>query len=159
MTLDNIEEVDKISKIYNTNNAQLIVRIGVDDSHSIIALGSKFGCSVDEGKEIINHCKELNQNVVGVSFHVGTGCDDLIAWSNALKSVKELFDYGKSCGYNMKYVDLGGGWPGIERNIKCEDIIVELRKSLDSLFDEKDIVIFAEPGRYFCESIVNICSI
>lgn len=160
MTLDNMEEVDKISKIYTNNDAQLIVRIGVDDSHSIVALGSKFGCSVEEGKEIIKHCKDLNQNVVGVSFHVGSGCDDVTAWSKALESVKELFEYGKNiCGYEMKYVDIGGGFPGLEGRINCENIEKEIRKSLDSLFDENEIVVFAEPGRYFCEPIVTICSI
>lgn len=166
MTLDNIDEVGKIAKIYNDVKAQLVVRIGVDDSHSTIALGSKFGCSIEEGKDIIKKCKELNQDVVGVSFHVGSGCEDKHAWSKAVRDAKivyyfykQLFDYGEELGYNFKLLDLGGGWPGCENDISCDDIAPEVYKTIEELYDLSKIKVIAEPGRFFCEPILSLCSI
>ena len=35
--------------------------------------GTKFGASYNECLELISKCKELNVNLVGLSFHVGSG--------------------------------------------------------------------------------------
>lgn len=51
--------------------------------------------------------KKLGSNIVGVTFHVGVGCLDIEAFSRGIKSIKELFDFAETIGYEFKIVDIG----------------------------------------------------
>ncbi|RWR98950.1 hypothetical protein B4U80_06104, partial [Leptotrombidium deliense] len=73
MTFDNEEELYKIADC--APEAKLVVRIKVDDSHSKYHLGRKFGIVVKKVPYLLQVAKHLGLDVVGVSFHVGSGCD------------------------------------------------------------------------------------
>ena len=45
---------------------RLVLRIRADDPNAVCQLGVKFGCSLSDGKELLNTAKELGLNVVGV---------------------------------------------------------------------------------------------
>lgn len=49
-------------------------------------LGSKFGATLDEAKHIIVVAKNIKVDIVGVSFHVGSGCMNPIAFHLALEA-------------------------------------------------------------------------
>jgi len=54
--------------------AHMVLRILGDDSHSKEPFGSKFGARVpDEAISLLDLAKTLGIEVVGVSFHVGSG--------------------------------------------------------------------------------------
>ena len=64
--------------------------------------------------------KECDMQVVGVSFHVGSGCRDASRYELALKDARELFDIAKrDFGFDMTIVDIGGGFPGEVRIGSC----------------------------------------
>jgi ornithine decarboxylase len=76
-------------------------------------LGMKFGCNaVTEAPHLLKVAQSLGLDVVGVSFHVGSGCDDPPAFHRAIASAKMVFDVGTNLGFNFHLLDIGGGYPG-----------------------------------------------
>lgn len=63
-------------------------------------------CFLD-AKRILKFAKRLNMNVVGIAFHVGIACQEPEAYGRALKHVIDLFDFGKSIGYDFSLIDIG----------------------------------------------------
>lgn len=50
--------------------------------------------------------------MVGISFHVGSGCMDPPVYRKAIKAARKLFDFAQLVGYDFKLLDIGGGFPG-----------------------------------------------
>lgn len=50
--------------------------------------------------------------LIGVSFHVGSGCGDPPVFRRAISAARTLFDYAKTLGYRFDLLDIGGGYPG-----------------------------------------------
>jgi len=150
MTFDNEVELHKI-KMYHPS-ANLICRIKTDDSHSALRFSKKFGCTLKNAKDFLKKAKELDLNVIGVSFHVGGKAHDPSPWTGAIKDAKEVFKIGQDLGFNMYYLDIGGGFPGSPQDAHCtfEDIAIDINKHLDEYFnDVPNLKIIGEPGRHF----------
>jgi len=147
MTFDNTFELEKIAEC--NPNAKLLLRIITDDSQSICKFSTKFGAPMDQITTILTKAKELNLNVTGVSFHVGSGCMSVNSFIAAIKSAKRVFNTAATLGFNFTMLDLGGGWPGTDNDgIIFTDIAAGIRPVLDELFSS-EVEIIAEPGRYF----------
>lgn len=57
--------------------------------------------------------------MIGVSFHVGTGCSDSHAYAKGIQEARKVFELAKNIGYNFTVLDIGGGFPGdTNTNIK-----------------------------------------
>ena len=111
VTFDNPSEVRKCASI--SKKIQLILRIITDDSGSQCRLSSKFGAPKQHWPMLLAEAKQFGLEVVGVSFHVGSGCRDATRYEMALKDCKELFEMAKrDFGFDMKILDIGGGFPG-----------------------------------------------
>jgi len=154
MTFDNMEELGKIHKFYP--NAQLVLRILADDSHSTMRFGSKFGANINtEARPLLEKAYELGLSVIGVSFHVGSGCQSGEAYRNSLKLARTVFDLAEELGHPMTFLDIGGGFLGTDtETVIFKDIALSISASLDELFPSPDIRIIAEPGRYFASECV-----
>lgn len=158
MTFDNPYELEKIHRVYP--EAKLILRLLPDDSHSLMPFGSKFGASFSEAQALIAQCKSLGMSLIGVSFHVGSGCYSSVAWIEALKLSRQVFDEAKKYGYYMTLVDMGGGFPGVETgNLPLAHIGPQVSPVIDQLFGP-EIRVIAEPGRFFCtQSTTLACTV
>jgi len=111
MTFDNVAEVQKCAAV--SRKIQLIMRIITDDSGSQCRLSSKFGAPKQHWPILLAEAKKFGLEVVGVSFHVGSGCRDATRYEMALKDCKELFEVAKrDYGFDMNILDIGGGFPG-----------------------------------------------
>jgi len=153
MTFDDVHELYKI-KLYHPH-ARLVLRIKTDESNSICKFNCKFGANQSDIKNILQTAKILGLDVVGISFHVGSNCQDAKTYYTALGDVHYAFDTAKQIGYDMKLVDIGGGFPGYDSSngVTFEQIAIEVNKGLDEFFADESIQIIAEPGRYFvCSS-------
>lgn len=147
MTFDNTHELDKISQCYPT--AKLVLRIITDDSSSVCRFSTKFGAPLDQCQHILTHAKNLGLDIIGVSFHVGSGCMSSKSFESAIRSAHQVFQWAETIGYKFSLLDIGGGWPGTDNaGIKFVDIANHIRPILDELFTP-DVEIIAEPGRYF----------
>jgi ornithine decarboxylase len=160
MTFDHADELDKIKQYHP--NAELIIRIHVDDSKSIFQLGIKFGVPLGKSKPLLELAKELELNVIGVSFHVGSRCNASSSYSDAIKRARDLFSEAEELGYKFNLLDIGGGYPGNSEvqhgvNIEFEDIATVINKAMDEHFNSfTDLQLIAEPGRYFTASAFSL---
>lgn len=155
MTVDNADEIVKVSQ--NNPNAEIVLRILVNDSSSVCRFGIKFGMTLATAKKLMKLASELRVNIIGVSFHVGSGCTDPTAFADAVRSAKELFDLAPSYGFQFSLLDIGGGFPGANSTapITFEQIALTVGPVIDELFDEA-IDVIAEPGRYFVASAFTL---
>lgn len=111
VTFDNVAEIQKCANI--SKKIQLIMRIITDDSGSQCRLSSKFGAPPQHWPKLLAEAKRCGLEVVGVSFHVGSGCRDATRYEMALKDCKQLFEMAKrDYGFVMTILDIGGGFPG-----------------------------------------------
>jgi len=154
MTFDNEDELKKISTFHP--NAELVLRILVDDSKSKLPFGSKFGCPRSNLPGVFTLAKTLGLKIIGVSFHVGSGCDDPTAYADAIKFSREVFSIGAEHGFDMYFLDIGGGFPGYatpESDTKFKQIAESVNQALVQYFnDVPTLQIIAEPGRFFATS-------
>lgn len=103
MTFDNAEELRKIKM--NHPNAQLVLRVLTDNSRSLCNLGLKFGASLEIVPELLRVANDLNLNVIGISFHVGSGCFDASAFGDAVVTARQAFDLGLEAGFDFNFLD------------------------------------------------------
>jgi len=147
MTFDNTYELEKIAECYP--EARLVLRIITDDSQSVCKFSSKFGAPLDMVESILCKARELQLNVVGVSFHVGSGCMSVASFIAAIRSAHKVFKQAEEFGFTFTILDIGGGFPGTNTDGICfSEIANTIRPVLDSLFPY-NVDIMAEPGRYF----------
>lgn len=153
VTYDRRSELEKIRKYFPT--ARLVIRIRYDAKDVLFKMGDKFGCDPLEGPELLRAAKEMNLNVVGTSFHVGTGCNDIESYRSALHECKKLMDYGVELGYEMTIVDIGGGFHGTREN-NFRDIARVINGALDDFFPDPNLHVMAEPGQFFTTSAFTL---
>ncbi|KAI1505660.1 pyridoxal-dependent decarboxylase [Biscogniauxia marginata] len=153
MTFDNADELRKIAKLFP--EAELFLRILTDDSSSLCRLSLKFGASLDATDDLLALAKDLGLNVVGVSFHVGSGASDPLAFLKAVQDAHVVFKQASAHGFELKTLDVGGGFSGES----FEDMAHVLSEALDAYFPPH-ISIIAEPGRYYVSSAFTLaCNI
>lgn len=157
MTFDNQEELIKIAEI--APKAQLVLRIRADDTGAQCVLSDKFGASMDKVSELLSLACSLNLNVVGVSFHVGSGCHNPASFAEAIRNARQVFDKGRDVfGFKMSVLDLGGGFPGSSESSELfEKIAKVINTSLEEYFPVSDDVnVIAEPGRFYVASAFTL---
>jgi ornithine decarboxylase len=152
MTFDNADELHKIARLFP--QAELFLRILTDDSSSLCRLSQKFGASLDSTDSLLGLARQLGLNVVGVSFHVGSGASDPMAFLKAVRDAHVVFEQATAYGFDMKTLDVGGGFCS---DASFEDMAGVLRRALDEYFPaHSGINLIAEPGRYYVSSAFTI---
>ena len=149
MTFDNSDELYKIKRFFP--DAELFLRILTDDSTSLCRLSDKFGASLDTTKDLLTLAKDLQLNVTGVSFHVGSGASDPQSFDKAVRDARVVFAQAADIGYNLKTLDVGGGFSGD----LFESMADVLSKALDEYFPSS-VRIIGEPGRYYVASAFTL---
>ena len=153
MTFDNSDELYKIKRFFP--DAELLLRILTDDSTSLCRLSDKFGASLDTTMDLLTLAKDLELNVTGVSFHVGSGASDPQSFDKAVRDARFVFDQAADVGYNLKTLDVGGGFSG--------DLFESMADVLSTALDENfpsTVRIIGEPGRYYVASAFTLaCNI
>lgn len=154
MTVDSDIELHKIRKF--CPDAKLVLRIRCEAEKATCPLGKKFGCDpVEEAPRLIKIASSLNLDVIGISFHVGSGCSDFPVYHKAISHARDLFDYGKQLGYEFNLLDIGGGFPG-NHGTSIDEVAVIVNKALDKFFPEKSVRVISEPGRYYVASAFTL---
>lgn len=146
---DDISEIEKISKYAPNSNVYL--RLDIGQTTALWPLSGKFGIPANEMIILLKKIVEkqiTNINIVGVSFHVGSQCEDYSMWIKALKMVKEVFDAAEFLGFNLNTINLGGGLP-TEYNMKINvpHMLKEISEFILATFNPQT-QIFMEPGRF-----------
>src|SRR6202035_1052888 len=157
VTYDNYEEVIKIARY--APHSGLALRLRVPNTGSMVELSSKFGALPGEAVDLIAFAHNNKLVVEGLSFHVGSQCTNPKNYSQALHLAASIFSEAKARGFNLKLLDIGGGFPA-----HYDDTVPPFRKlakminaELDRLFPEP-IEILAEPGRFLVASAATAVS-
>jgi ornithine decarboxylase len=153
MTFDSSHELYKI-KLYHPS-AKLIIRIQTDDSKSRCKFNCKFGVSLDQVNDLLHQAKFMDLDIVGVSFHVGSGCEDESVFKTAIGDCRKVYDMAKEKGFNFNIVDIGGGFPG-DDDEKFNRMAIIINSSINEYFNNIDIKFMAEPGRFFVTSAYTL---
>jgi ornithine decarboxylase len=147
VTYDNKDELEKIKEYCDT--AGLILRLKVPDTGSQVEMGSKFGAEPSDAYELIKQAFDLGFMVEGLSFHVGSQCTIIDNYAAALEITSQIFNDCRKEGYNLKIVDIGGGFP-VPYDLHVPEFtrLAEVINSECSRLFPGDIEIIAEPGRF-----------
>jgi len=158
VTFDNIEELNKIKK--HSPDVGLILRIRVPNTGSMVELSSKFGAHPGEAVDLIAEALNLGLGVEGISFHVGSQCNNFDNYSQALNFASSIFKEAELRNYHIgftgkenkkrKILDIGGGFPvKYTPDVKSFAALSEkLNSEIMRLFPKDDIQVIAEPGRF-----------
>ena len=156
MTFDNESELYKVKEHHPT--AKMVLRIRCDAKKVQCPLGIKFGAFPKDAPRLVALCRQLNIDLVGVSFHVGSGCAEADVFRRAVSIAREIFDYATQYGYTLNLVDLGGGYPG-NRGSSINEIANVINSAIDEYFPEGcGVDIIAEPGRYYVASAFTLAT-
>ena len=153
MTFDNTDELRKIQQCFPA--AELFLRISTDDSSSVCRLSLKFGASMDSTEGLLALAKQLNLNVVGISFHVGSGATDPQVFLRAIQDARTVFDQAAEIGFDIKTIDVGGGFS----SDTFEAMAHVLSQALED-YIPPHIRVIGEPGRYYVARAFTLaCSV
>ena len=130
---------------------------------------------------LIQLTANLGLTLHGFSFHVGSPCGELNAYSRGIGICKRLIAIAKSMGcQNVQLIDIGGGQNGTDIDkvyTLCSRVLISfyfvdkiifkfIFKSLqlanivnDAIQDlDPSIRVISEPGRYYVESAFTVAS-
>jgi len=141
--VDSVEECEKLDACQWKGDAYL--RVAVGDKGSKMPFSMKFGASESEIDLI---AKQSKIHLSGVSFHVGSGCQDPKQYTKAIEYVSTtVFNLLRKYGHSPKVIDIGGGFSA--NPAEFEPAAEAVRQGL--VYVPKDCKVIAEPGRYFAQ--------
>ena len=102
----------------------------------------------DEALDLLVYAKDKGLNPVGITFHVGSQCNNVYNWNAAVDKARELWEMAEQKGIKLSMLNIGGGYP--IRYTKNVPDIETIEKKVDKVIFQKfpqDIEVFIEPGR------------
>jgi len=111
-SVDYIGELDKILKVLgDKTDLVLYVRFAIPkdkpDGGVATDFSTKFGAKFDDGVTLLKECRPYCSRL-GVSFHVGTQCEDPFVFEKAITHISRAIN---ECGVTVDALDVGGGFP------------------------------------------------
>ncbi len=143
---DSNAEVEKLAR--HAPGCNVYVRLSVPNEGSEWPLSKKFGVEMDEAAELLFYAKEKGLNPVGITFHVGSQCNNVYNWNAAVDKARDLWEAAGQNGVKLKMLNIGGGYP--IRYTKNVVDIETIEKKVNKVICQKlphDIDVFIEPGR------------
>ena len=133
--------------------ARVALRINPDidpQTHPYISTGlkkSKFGIRSDRALEEFEIAKQLPHiEVVGVHKHIGSQLTKINPFVDALKKILELIGTLQSKGFNIQYLNIGGGL-GITYSDETPPHPRDLAAAISPLLSTIKCHLIMEPGR------------
>uniref|UniRef100_A0A061RZV3 Ornithine decarboxylase n=1 Tax=Tetraselmis sp. GSL018 TaxID=582737 RepID=A0A061RZV3_9CHLO len=152
--VDSRSELEKSAAM--TPDASLLLRIRADDPSARCQLGNKYGIEMEDVPELLTYAAELGLNLVGVSFHVGSGSKNPAAFEEAIFKSRKVFDAAEKHGFSFTMLDIGGGMASCISDVGEVSFVGDFPGAINSALDrwfppESGTTIIAEPGRFFAE--------
>ncbi|XP_067661751.1 ornithine decarboxylase-like [Haliotis asinina] len=157
MAFDSQHELIKIKSIHP--NARLLLRVKASDKYSVQhRLSVQYGCEQQDVRPLLSAAKEMGLNVVGISFHVGSGVIDGRVFIDAIERADRAFTIASELNISLSILDIGGGFFGQKRApVEFKEVADLVNIALEDHFPAKrGVRIIAEPGRYFVSSCATL---
>jgi ornithine decarboxylase len=160
-SLDTFDELAKI--LESTGGAKdlnLIVRLATSGEGSNLPLSNKFGAQTYEAPALLLATRQATQDLMGVSFHVGSQCMRPTAYAAAMSAASRAL---VRAGVLADVVDIGGGFPSVYPGM-VPPSLNEYMDVIDRAFNEMKVTekteLWAEPGRSLvAESTSILCRV
>ena len=145
---DDLEELDKILEVTGgAKDLNLIVRMAVEAQGAAYSLSGKFGVDARESAPLLLAARRATDELMGVSFHVGSQCMRPSAFQAAMAQVSRAL---VRAGVFADVIDVGGGFPSIYPGMIPPDL-AEYSAAIDRGFAEMMVhettELWCEPGR------------
>ena len=146
--LDSEDELQKI--LHETNHAKdltLVVRFAASGDGAAYPLARKFGVSVEDAPALLRKTRQVSEEMLGVSFHVGSQCMRPDAFRTAMDVVNRAI---VEAGVLVDIVDIGGGFPAIYPGMTPPPMIEyvkAIKAGFEEMFVAQNAKLWAEPGR------------
>ncbi len=153
--VESFQELEVIGEIAEEMGvtAKISVRINPDvdpNTHPKISTGlrsNKFGIDIKKAVEDYEKARRLkNIEVVGVDCHIGSQVTELAPFKDALGRIKELVLLLRDRGFDISYLDFGGGL-GITYSDEEPPDPSEYARAIGEIAGDLDIRFILEPGR------------
>lgn len=157
VTFDNEDELKKIKEHCDT--AGVVLRLKVPDIGSQVEMSSKFGAEPGDARRLIDEAFDLGLVVEGLSFHVGSQCTTFDNYTAALDIAAQILHDARQRGYQVKIVDIGGGFPvPYDSQVpQFEKLAGIINAECERLFPQ-DVELIAEPGRFLVATAAVLVS-
>lgn len=143
---DSEAELRKIAAVTGGDRAVLpVLRLAVPNDGARLPIDSKFGCSEDEAEHLARTALGMGYRY-GLTFHVGSQCEDVTAWARAVDMVCRV---AVKVGTPPHMVDIGGGFPARYRGSEpaFAACVAAARHALDRALPGFRGIFQCEPGR------------
>jgi ornithine decarboxylase len=146
--LDSEVELDKIlAETGAAKDLTLVVRFAVPSDGAAYPLTRKFGVTEFEAAPLLRRARAASEEMLGVSFHVGSQCMRPEAYRAAMDVVDRAI---VRAGVVVDIVDVGGGFPAIYPGMTpppMSDFINVIKARFEDMFVAQNAKLWAEPGR------------
>ncbi len=133
--------------------ARVALRVNPDidpRTHPYISTGlkeSKFGVGIENALELYKEASAMpNIEMVGIHKHIGSQIVELSPFVDSLERIVALFDELSRSGFNMRYIDMGGGI-GITYNEEEPPSLEEYVGAIQPIIKGSGRTLIVEPGR------------
>ena len=153
-TFDSESEISKMAKAIP--GGTVLLRVRVDNPKALVDLNKKFGAHPDDVLPLLELARQQGLDVAGLCFHVGSQSSSADAYLEALEIFRSLFDKAKEAGFDLRILDIGGGFPipAINEKIDVVKMVQEIYAAVVKYFPDTEI--WAEPGRFICGTVANL---
>ncbi len=142
---------DELAKILDaTGGARdltLIVRLAAASDGAVYALSGKFGVEPHEAPSLLLAARRATQDMMGVSFHVGSQCMRPTAYQGAMAAASRSL---VRAGVFADIVDVGGGFPSVYPGMvppALEDYADSIHRGFAEMMVHETTELWCEPGR------------
>jgi ornithine decarboxylase len=146
--LDTVEELEKIlAETGNAKNLTLVVRLAVSNDDASLPLTQKFGVSLADAPALLQRARQATEELMGISFHVGSQCMRPHAYKQAMADVGRAI---VRAGVVVDVIDVGGGFPAIYPGMDpapMADYMREIATTFEQMNVAQNAQLWAEPGR------------
>lgn len=177
INIDNNSELKLFEKIASKSQKPIEAGIRVNTDVGINQVPDRFGFNIESGRalEVVEHCTmKTNIRIVGVHIHLTSYIisPEVLSGNSPARSIELIWPKGpefyrlaahkvtdfareirKRFGLNLKYIDLGGGYPAIGGITPYADAIAE---PICDAFDRNRPLLILEPGRAIVNDAVQM---
>ena len=153
-TYDSESEIIKMAKA--VPGGKVLLRVRIDNTKALVDLNKKFGAAPEDVMRLLRLASDQGLDVAGLCFHVGSQSPNAEAHVEALQICRKLFDEAAVAGFNLRILDIGGGFPitSPDMDIDIVQMVSEINTTIEKLFPHTEI--WAEPGRFICGTTMNL---
>jgi ornithine decarboxylase len=147
-SFDTHEELAKIlDATGQAKDLNLIVRMGVQAEGAAYSLSGKFGVEPHNAPALLLAARRATQDLMGVSFHVGSQCMRPTAYQAAMAQASRAL---VRAGVLADVVDVGGGFPSIYPGMVPPDMseyLAAIDRGFSDMMVHETTQLWCEPGR------------